>query len=369
MSLPGVRSFLRVRVGAYPSRVKARLLPRSVLLGLMVFWLPALALASGPHTRAATLTQTLAMIGPLGLNPFMALASFGLAHGLGLYTLPPDLAGLGHPVAIVVFGGIAAFLHFGRSTKLTKPFAEAAGLGESAVAIAVAVALALDTLTVTGPAEAGVLSTSLMLAAALSSVISLLVVRTALDILIWISPIPFVDAIFQLIKAGLTLTLVACAILAPSFAVVLNAVILVGAFLVARWALRTARFGLVVLGDLTWRRSDRPALPRDATVPTDLGPMRCFTIAVGGQPKRAERSIELRAGRWFLVEDEASVPLGDARFCQLSPVWTGTELHIGEHVLLLPPRYRHLTPELVSMGAASLRASGAPAPLPSPSVL
>lgn len=305
-----------------------------------------------------------ALLGPLGLSPFLAMAMFGLADLLDVWSLPSGLAPLGHPLAVAMTAGLAVFLHGGRSSKLTKPFAEVLGVGESVLGAVAAVALATQAAEGTGGAVVFGL-------AALTAVTAVVVLRTALDIMIWLSPIPLVDGIFQLAKAGLTGLLVGAVILAPVAALVLDIALLVLTFVWVRWAVRTTRFGIIIAGDLLRNalgRGGRSPLPRDPTVASDLGPFRCFAISVDGRARRSPATLELRAGRWFLVDGEAALPLGDGRAAELKPAWTGLELRVGDASVLLPPRYRHLGEALVTAGAARPLGGGAP-PRLGPSLL
>jgi hypothetical protein len=193
---------------------------------------------------------------------------------------------------------------------------------------------------------------ALFILAATSAIAALLVLRTALDVMIWLSPFPFVDAGFQALKLGVTGVLLGAAILLPAVALVLNLLILAATFVFVRWAIRSARFGLTIVYDLTLGRRRIPALPRDPVAEGDLGPFTCFALEAPGLPRRAPAALELRAGRWFLVgagpggPRSADTPLGDGDEATVTPTWAGVELSVGEAVVLLPPRYRRLLDEL-----------------------
>jgi hypothetical protein len=56
-----------------------------------------LAQVAGAQRDIGALITTATMIGPVGLNPFIALSAFGLASYLELWQLPRSLALLAHP--------------------------------------------------------------------------------------------------------------------------------------------------------------------------------------------------------------------------------------------------------------------------------
>ncbi len=326
----------------------------SVLALLLVLAPEAYAAQGVAQTAAAaSMLKSASIVGPLGVSPFFALAGFGLAGQLGLWTPPQGLEAFAHPVVWLGLIVMGALLQFGRSSKFTKPIAEALGTGESAFAIIATVMVMLPHISRGAPvAQAGITSGLLLLVAALSSVIALLVVRTALDIIICLSPFPFVDGLFQLFTLALTIGLVMVAVLFPPAAIVVNALILVAAIIVSRWAVRTALFGAAVGYDLTLgRMRDKVAMPKDPTVHTDLGPFDAYVLQVAGHKKRQAATVEMDAGRWFLKVNRTGRPekktsLGDDHELTLTRCFFGLEMSGPAGKVLLPPRYVHLSDQI-----------------------
>ncbi len=305
-------------------------------------------------TAAASLLKSASVVGPLGISPFFALAGFGLAGQLGLWTMPQGLEAFAHPAVWLGLIVLGAILQFGRSTKITKPFAEALGTGESLFAVVATGAVMLPHFSDSGPvAQAGVPTALLLLVAGISAVTAMLVVRTALDIIIWLSPFPFIDGLFQMAKLSLTIGLVMLAVLFPVAAIVVNLMILAVAVLVAKWAIRTARFGATVGYDLTFGRFKAPTqMPRDPAVETDLGPFTSFALDVPGLPKRTATRMHMDAGRWFLTRSgvfgsETKTVFGDDHELQLTPGFLGLELSGPGGRVLLAPRYKPLAPRML----------------------
>lgn len=302
--------------------------------------------AGVPNTLCVT---PLAMAGPVGLNPALAIALFGLAVFFGAVPPVPGLEPLFHPAAAFAFLGVGVLLHVGRSAKLSKPFAEAAGLFESLLGVIVTGLLVWPSAHPSGPAmEAGLGTALLIVTASVLGVLSMIVLRTAFDLLIWVTPVPFVDAVFQVLKAVVTLGLVALAIFAPVAAIILNVVILLGTTLALRWAVRAARYGLTVAYDLTLGVMDAAKeLPTDPVAEGDVGPLLVFADHIPGIKRRAQGSLECNAGWWIVTfprtfGEPRTLSLGEAEKAELSSAWNGTTLSTPAGSVLLPPRYRHL---------------------------
>lgn len=303
--------------------------------------------AGVPNTLSVT---PLAMAGPVGLNPALAIALFGLAVFFGAVPPVPGLEPLFHPAAAFAFLGVGVLLHVGRSAKLSKPFAEAAGLFESLLGVIVTGLLVWPSAHPSGGAtlEAGLGTALLIVAASVLGVLSMIVLRTAFDLLIWVTPIPFVDAVFQVLKAVVTLGLVALAIFAPVVAIIVNVVILLGTTLALRWAVRAARYGLTVAYDLTLGALDAAKeLPTDPVAEGDVGPFLVFSERIPGIKRRAQGSLECNAGWWIVTfprtfGEPRTLSLGEAEKAELSSAWNGTTLTTPAGSVLLPPRYRHL---------------------------
>ncbi|MBK8011313.1 MAG: hypothetical protein IPK13_08175 [Deltaproteobacteria bacterium] len=329
---------------------------------------PGVVTESSHRGRAAenstveVVEQLAALAGPVGIDPLLAVAMFGMAGWLGLWTPPPGMTSLATMWVWASLAILAFLIKLGRSTKLTKPFAEAVGALESTGGLIVVIVV-LDMLTkpTTSAMEANlIVDGGIAIIIAVSTVGSVMVLRTALDILIWLSPIPFVDFLFQVAKALITIGLVALAILFPTAAMVVNVLLFLTTALTFRWATRVAGWGLAIVWDLTVGRFSRPStLPRDSVAAEDIGPLSGFVVEAASLPRRSACRLELRAGRWFLVKHRAlrkplEMPLGDANRGTLTMGWTGTVIALPAGSVLLPPRYTPLMATLARETRASL---------------
>lgn len=181
------------------------------------------------------------LVATLGISPLVALAAMGLMAYAGHLQLPPALALLDEPALFVGLFALGLLLQFGKSSKLTRPLAETVGTGESLMAVAVAFLVFMaENQAVATVQTLGVGSFGLALSAA-CTVTAILLVRTLLDLMIWLSPVPLIDASFEAAKTGITVTLVVLTAWSPWLAFALYLTLLGVAVLTVRWGIRTTR--------------------------------------------------------------------------------------------------------------------------------
>lgn len=323
----------------------------------LIFWAPLFgALLVAPAAYAdggldmSGLVFAVALLGPLALSPMLTLGIIGATLASGAIANVPGLDWLASPLYFIpaLLAGIG--LTAGRSTMLTKPLAELFGLGESLLAVFSGVMMfwAVFAEPQTNPALG-----ALMLILGPLALASGLVVRSASDVLTWVSPIPFLDAAFQGLKVALATGLFVLAIYYPWVALSLSFLLLLGAGLGLRWSLRAVRFGFSIGADLTAGRfRKKQALPLEPELSAeDLGPFDAFAFDIRGVPDRALGKVEFVTGRWYFSRAGAEDPseqifLAEARDIELSAGWQGLTLKSEQGSVLLPPRYKHLAPEL-----------------------
>lgn len=87
-------------------------------------------------------------------------------------------------------------------------------------------------------------STAILILAALISLVTMMLTRLALDVLIWLSPVPFIDLLFETCKVVFSLAFLAIYfLLSPLVAAILGIVLLVPCIILLPWAIRLLRFG------------------------------------------------------------------------------------------------------------------------------
>jgi hypothetical protein len=87
-------------------------------------------------------------------------------------------------------------------------------------------------------------STAMLLLSAIISLVLMMLARLALDVLIWLSPVPFIDLIFETSKVVFSLSFLAIYFfLSPFVAAILGILLLVPCLMLLPWAVRLLRFG------------------------------------------------------------------------------------------------------------------------------
>ncbi|MBX9602904.1 MAG: hypothetical protein K2X35_18010 [Bryobacteraceae bacterium] len=136
----------------------------------------------------------------------------------------------------------------------------------------------------------------------------------ALDVLVLLSPFPFLDLILKLMRIGAFAALAAITAISPNVSLVISLIVIVIALLLAGWAYRLMVFGTVVSWDILKLLSGERETPRAA------GSIRAFTERrihglpkrTYGQLKRGADGIEFRYRRFFLLrESRMTLPKAD----------------------------------------------------------
>lgn len=91
-------------------------------------------------------------------------------------------------------------------------------------------------------------STAILILAALISLVTMMLTRLALDVLIWLSPIPFIDLLFETCKVVFSLAFLAIYfLLSPLVAAILGILLLVPCFILLPWATRLLNFAYCIV--------------------------------------------------------------------------------------------------------------------------
>lgn len=298
----------------------------------------------------------LAILAPLGISPFLALGLMGVAGRYTQVALPPGLGVIRSAPVWMTLLALAGLLKFGRSFKLTKPIAETFGTTESLAAVLALAAMCLVPRTAAvapdvaaaGPLAAGPLGTALLVVAATTGLLAIIVVRMGFDLLTWLSPIPFIDAFLQFIKLIVTAAFVAVAVFLPGLAIALNIVALIAAIIAARWLMRLGRFSASVIWNGVAGRLWPAALARQED--GRVGPMRAFVLGGTGLPWLVEVDLWWADGDWLAARrfdlEKPWKLLGGSAECSLNTGFAGTTLRAPAARLFLTPRFHAALPWL-----------------------
>ena len=242
------------------------------------------------HTAAATdtsaaqslmgsvqLAEWMGPLAPIALSPFFGLACLSGASLLIERGLLPEqtwLSGnpaLNHPSVFIALLVLAVLTSLPRLTKVSKPIAQLGDFLETYTGIVLMVVIhyvgqreagGLEP-PVTGLVHASLFGGMEFIVIAAVSAINILVIQTVrwfFEALIFLSPIPFLDAFFELINKTFCLTLVALFVFSPFAALVVNGLMLAFCLVIFRGVhRRVVAYRKTVLLPL-WRRMRGPSV-------------------------------------------------------------------------------------------------------------
>jgi hypothetical protein len=224
-------------------------------------------------TPAIQMLADFGPLSPLAMSPFFGITVLsGLAQFettawggslLADYSMVARNPVLKHPATFWVFLLLTVATSLPRMTKVSKPIAQALdwvesysvllitlimfGIGMSMAEGSASMPVALQgnagnlAGTTITPVQAGVLSVTLgalLMVAAIVNFIVVKSVRFMCETLIWISPIPFVDATFEVLNKVVCFGLLVLYSISPLAALVVNLIIFAVCLVVYRWAKR-----------------------------------------------------------------------------------------------------------------------------------
>lgn len=238
--------------------------------------------AANTMVESLHVADWLGPLAPVALSPFFGLACLsGLAiwgpEWLSGNTLLASAGPLKNEVVFGVFACLTVLTSLPRLTKVSKPLAQALDQVEtySVIVILVVIKLFADAGAVTEAApvaaiQFGVVSFTAETLLLIAMVINLFVINSVkffFEVLIWLTPIPAVDAMFEIANKAVCAGLMALYAFSATLATLINLAILVAALIVFRWTHRRLRFYRSILLDLflsriwsTYGKTARPQL-------------------------------------------------------------------------------------------------------------
>ena len=261
--------------------------------------------------QSLSIAEWLGPMAPVALSPF-----FGVACLSGLSLFGGSWVASGNPLigpdsplhdtrVFGVFLILTLLTSIPRLTKVSKPFAQAADQLESWSGVITMLVLRYMISSESAVAEEpvalvqlGLFSFSadlvLMLAAAVN-IFVISAVRFFCEVLIWLTPVPLLDAVFELCNKMVCALLMAVYAWSPVLALSLNAGIFLMALVVFGWVHRREIFFRTMLFDTlrAWWSSPRPA---------DASSLIVFPVrAVGAIKARARCELRPTDGGWLLI--------------------------------------------------------------------
>jgi hypothetical protein len=275
--------------------------------------------AGSAWVNSTGIVDWLGPLAPLALSPF-----FGVTCLSGLALWGPEWATssavlrstgpLQNPTLFFVFLGLTVLTSVPRLTKVSKPIAQATDRLETYAVIVILLLIKVFSSAGSSGAGAGsevevamvqlgIVSFTLDTFLAIAMVINILVINSVkffFEFMVWLTPIPFLDAVFEICNKSLCALLMAIYALSPTLATVINLVMLLAAAIVLRWISRHVRFYRTMVLDPViaslWSGFGKPKRPELIVFPkSDFGPFQAKSRL------RLRRASGDRAG-WIFEE-------------------------------------------------------------------
>lgn len=262
--------------------------------------------------NALPITDWLGPLAPIALSPFFGVTCLsGMAMWGGDWLplrsglLNPE-GPLGNPAVFWVFLTLTVLTSVPRLTKVSKPFAQAVDHIEAYAGIATLLILKLIISSGSEtPTEdvalysAGVFTFTADMLLMLAMTINMVVihaVRFFFEFLIWITPVPFIDACFEAGNKALCAGLMVLYGYSPTIATAVNLILLVACLLIFRWIHRRVVFcRTMALDPILSRLFPKRGVPSKAE-------LTVFPVAAFGPfPARAKCSLEPHEDGWLLT--------------------------------------------------------------------
>jgi hypothetical protein len=292
-------------------------------------------------------TEMLGPLAPVALSPFFSLAVLSGASLAGPYLAEsniPVLDSIGKNALLgsnsplnngFVFSGLlglTVLTSLPKLTKLTKPLAQAVDQIEAHAGIISVVAVqALSQIRlgetepeqVTLLVQAGIFSFSVSTLIAVFSAINIFVINTVkflFEMLIWISPIPAVDAFFEAANKAFATFLLGVYLVSPWLATGINLIIFAISLMIFAWAHRRVVYMRSICGDpvLGWigeKVFRRPPVTTTSTVlPSSIaGRLPNATLVLKAFSGKAYQGLK-RKSRGYLVQSGGRLHFAKPRF-------------------------------------------------------
>ena len=296
--------------------------------------------------------EWLAPLAPVALSPFFGIT---LLSGLACYgpdwlpnnALLSEGSPLANPTMFWVFLVLTVITSAPRFSKVSKPIAQLADFLETYSAIVILLVLKVVAMNPAGatsdpdvlvPAQAGILSAGweglLMLAMAINIVV-VNTVKFFFEFLVWITPIPFLDACFEIANKVICACLMAVYAFSPLLALAINVALFVACAFAFVWIKRREVFYRTMLFDWLVKSWKNLSGNRSAEVPAELV---VFPVnEVGGVPARAKCKLTRSDGVWNLQYHpllKSAVTLEVSGPAELKPGWWTNTVDFGHGLQL-----------------------------------
>ena len=250
-------------------------------------------------------------LAPVALSPFFGILCLSAMSLYGGSWVSADNAFLGdnsplhNPAIFWTFLVLTLITSIPRLTKVSKPFAQAVDQIEAWAGIMTLLALKMmvgadapdvDQLSMVELGIVSATTSTLLMIAAAVNIFVINTVKFFFEVLIWITPIPTIDAMFEIANKSVCALLMAIYGYSPAIATVINLVMFVAAAFVFSWVYRREVFFRTALLDAVWSFF---APPKGVTEPE----LVVFPAAdVGPFPARTRCRLRKTESGWTLIQ-------------------------------------------------------------------
>ena len=271
-------------------------------------------------TTAMRATEWLGPLAPIAISPFFGITILAGISQFGGDALPfnsfiSDNPVLGNPAVFWVFLALTVITSLPKFTKVSKPAAQAIDKLEAYAGIITIVLIRFLTMipesdpsTQTAMVvQMGIFTFTADVLLSIAAIINIIVINTVkffFEMMVWLIPFPFVDAMLEVANKSICAGLMAIYAWSPTVATLLNLALFVACLFVFRWIHRQSVYFRALLFDPAWatinksfgvpNRKELVVFPRH-----DLGPFQSKTTLLL-QP--TENGWRLTQARWFLPQ-------------------------------------------------------------------
>jgi len=276
--------------------------------------------------QSISTTEWLGPLAPIALSPFFGIACLSGAAIYGGDWVPGhnmllENSILKNEYLFWTFTILAVLTSLPRLTKVSKPLAQSLDQLEAYAGVITLLVVKFWAWQDPGMPSgddivysAGIVSVTMDGLLAIAAIVNIIVVNSVkffFEFLIWLTPVPFLDACFEAMNKSICVGLLAIYAFSPALATALNLAIFGVSLLVFRWANRRIVFFRHMVIDpilsRIWKSYGTPKLPRLTVFPQDdLGPFAAKSLLY--LEPNGEDGWNLTQPRWFLAPLTMELP-------------------------------------------------------------
>ena len=326
--------------------------------------------AASEQVAQLGIADWLGPMAPVALSPFFAITLLAGAACFGGDWIPAGtpLLGEGSPLAnpaiFWIFLVLTIITSLPRFSKVSKPLAQLVDFLETYSAIITMIVLRLITLlpveAETEIQQAGILAMGMDGLLMIAMAVNIVVINTVkffFEFLVWITPIPSVDLIFEACNKAICAALMAIYTFSPLLALILNLFLFAICLIVFAWVKRREVFCRSILVDLVlgWFKKGRSEVDESET--------KLFVFPrqpVESIPTMARCLLENSETGWKLTQKRILFRSRVIEFSRdehqmiMSKGWFACTLHISEHEFKFTRRYATNLEKLAALYSASV---------------